>query len=338
MAQRFPAAAARSASRPTLGWPARDDRLVTFTDEDGGVRRVPRARLAHHGLREVDRRGDGRELLIHGENHHALSALLGSGHAGTVKLVYIDPPFCYARRFQHYDDVFDPGVYLAMLRDRLVLLRELLAADGSLVVHLDDRAVHHVRLLLDEIFGSENFRNSLIVKRVTKNLQRQFDEVFALPQAHDVCLLYSRNPTTRYRPPLLDKPDGARYPEGYWKEFWSTANRPTMRYDLLGVTPEKGQWKWCRERAVRAVGNHRRYEAEAGGRSLLDFWRDEGSGLEFIRRSPTGRVQHWVPPSDTLFADTLWTDFSAYAHRQGFPTEKSERLLARLLTLFTQPG
>lgn len=327
-----------AAAQPLLTWPGRNDREVVFTADDGAVRTVPPARIPRHRLSEVETHGDGHNLLIHGENYHALTALCREGYAGTVKLIYIDPPFNTGRKFEHYHDLLETGLYLSMLRDRLRLLRDLLAPDGSIMVHLDDRVVHLVRLLLDELFGPENYRNSVITKRVTKNVQRQFREVQALPRAHDVCLLYSKRPATRYPLPLIPRPGGPRYPEGYWKDFWSTADRPTMRYALLGVQPACGQWKWCRPRATAAVENYRTFERVGQSRSLLEYWRDTGESLDFIKLSDTGRVSHWVPPDDQLCADTLWNDFSGYSFRQGFPTEKSERLLERVLGLFSQPG
>ncbi len=326
----------RVTAQPRLVWPG-DREQVIFADDAGQVQRLAAAALRPRQLVEVGRHGAGRELLIHGENYHALRALLDGGAAGTVDLVYIDPPFNTGRRFEHYGDRLDDGVWLQMLRNRLELLHALLSDRGSIVVHIDERVAHLTRLLLDEVHGPENYRNTIIVKRVCKNLQRQFDQVQGLPMAHDVCLLYTKRPEHRYPLPLIPKPDGPRHPSGYWKDFWSTADRPTMRYDLLGVTPTHGQWKWRRARAEAAVANYRRFEAEAAG-ELVDWWRAAGETLEFIRLSDRGKVSHWVPPSDTRCADTIWDDFSAYAFRQGFPTEKSEALLRRFIELFSAPG
>lgn len=322
---------------PRLEWAGRDDPRIVLTDETGQARRVPRPLLPVFRLAERERRGESADLLIHGENYFALEALLAEGYEAAIDLVYIDPPFNTGRRFAHYADGLSTETYLSMLHQRLLLLHRLLAPTGSIVVHLDDHAVYHTRLLLDEVFGPENFRNSIIVKRVTKNVQRQFKRIQGLPLAHDVCLLYSKDPNHRYPLPLVPKPAGPKHPGGYWKDFWSTADRPTMRYELLGVTPAHGQWKWCRQRAEAAAANYRQFLA-SGGESLLDWWRQHGSELEFIRLQENGRVAHWIPPSDNRCADTLWDEFSAYSFRQGFPTEKSEALLARVIELFSRPG
>ena len=317
-------------------WPT-DRELVIFADDDGRVQRFSPRAVPAHRLVEEQCHGAGRDLLLRGDNYHALSALLRDGQAETVDLVYIDPPFNTGRRFEHYGDRLDDVVWIQMLRTRLELLHQLLNDRGSIVVHIDERIAHLTRVLLDEVFGESNYRNTIIVKRVCKNLQRQFAEVQALPMAHDVCLLYSKRPEHRYPLPLIPKANGPRHPKGYWKDFWSTADRPTMRYELLGVTPTHGQWKWRLDRAAQAVANYLRFETEGQG-ELVDWWRAHGEELEFIKLSASGKPSHWVPPSNTRCADTIWDGFSAYAFKQGFPTEKSEALLRRFIELFTQPG
>jgi hypothetical protein len=71
---------------------------------------------------------------------------------------------------------------------------------------------------------------------------------------------------------------------------------------------------------------------------LLEYWTETGRKLEFIRRSPTGKIEHWIPPLETKFADTLWLDVSAYSFTTGFNTEKSEQLLQRVISNFSNPG
>jgi len=93
---------------------------------------------------------------------------------------------------------------------------------------------------MDEVFGIDNFRNEVVVKRITKNLQRQFDTVLSLPQGHDMILWYSKSTTTRYKAVLTANVAMESKPEGYWKDFWSNADRPTMRYEILGITPPNG--------------------------------------------------------------------------------------------------
>jgi DNA modification methylase len=140
--------------------------------------------------------------------------------------------------------------------------------------------------------------------------------------------------------PIFIKKNKIKHPEGYWKDFWSTADRPTMRYEILGVKPTSGQWKWKRERALKAIENYKKYLKEVAptGKSLYEYWLETGQKLEFIRKSPRGKIEHWVPPSEEKFLNTLWTDIPAYSFNYQFNTEKSEVLLKRIIEMSSNPG
>ena len=135
--------------RLTLNWSNDDQSLLS----DGGTgykwvaRDDPRVREVRL-LEEVDRVGEvsagaGDNLLIRGDSLDALRAMVYSPeyadiYRGKVKLVYIDPPFNTGQAFEQYDDSLEHSVWLGMMRERLLLIRELLATDGSVWVHLDD--------------------------------------------------------------------------------------------------------------------------------------------------------------------------------------------------------
>src|SRR5260370_1959656 len=123
-------------------------------------------------------------------------------------------------------------------------------------------------------------------------------------------------------------------PEGRWHHFWSTADRPSMRYELFGNTPTKGQWTWKEERALQAVANYQRYLREGGGRTIYEYWRDTGSTFEFIRKSTEdGTPLKWLAPADTRLADTVWSGIRIYNNSTCYPTEKHETLLSQILEL-----
>ena len=125
-----------------------------------------------------------RNKLIWGENKYIMASLLDQGFAGKINLIYIDPPFATGADFsvnikvgdeewtkeasvieeKAYRDTWGKGLdsYLQMMYDRLVLMRELLADNGSIYVHLDWHVGHYVKLIMDEIFGKENFRNEIL--------------------------------------------------------------------------------------------------------------------------------------------------------------------------------
>jgi len=299
-----------------------------------------------------------RNRLIWGDKKYVLPSLLPD-FAGKVDLIYIDPPFDTGADFslqvridgegftkepsaieqKAYRDTWGRGIdsYLQWLYEAVVLLRDLLAETGTMYVHLDYHIGHYAKALLDEVLGTENFRNEIIVKRrITKNLQRQFETIQALSWAHDTVLWYSKSHQNRYRP--LYVPMEPRSSEGYWHHFWSNADRPTMRYELLGVTPRTGQWKWTEERALCAVANYKRYLQEGNGRSLVQYWADTGRTLEFIRLSATGKVENWFPPASERIADTLWLDIHAYENEKDYATQKHTDLLERIIKASSDEG
>lgn len=139
--------------------------------------------------------GDPRNALIYGNNLPVLASLLQDpALAGKIRMVYIDPPFATQSRFESrkqkhaYDDHLAGADYLEFLRERLILLRELLADDGSLYLHLDDKMAFEAKVLLDEIFGQKSFRNIIARKKSNpKNYtRRQYGNVA------DYILFYSK--------------------------------------------------------------------------------------------------------------------------------------------------
>lgn len=293
-------------------------------------------------------------MLIFGDNLQAMKTLLRMKEKGGllnadgtrgIKLAYIDPPFASKQEFQGkqkekaYQDKIAGARFLEFIRKRLFLIRELLTPDGSIFAHLDQRKMHYVKVLLDEVFGENNFRNEISLPgRASKNLQQQFKTITRLNVRHDTLLWYSRTTTTRISPLWIEKHNLGN-PEGHWHHFWSTADRPTMRYELLGFTPETGQWTWGEQRGRRAVENYKRYLREAGGRTLAQYWRDTGSKLDFIRpSSDDGRPQYWRAPAERRLADTVWSGVPIYSNRTKYPTEKNEALLAQVIELGSEEG
>lgn len=109
---------------------------------------------------------DTENMLIHGDNLIALKAL-EQDYTGKIKCIYIDPPFNTGSRIDAqgkevgYDDGLEHSIWLQMMRDRLVIMHNLLTDDGAMIVHLDDRECAYCKILLDEIFGRENYINMI---------------------------------------------------------------------------------------------------------------------------------------------------------------------------------
>ena len=316
--------------------------------------------------------------LTWGNNLLTMQALLSSGYEGKINLIYIDPPFWtnedYYAKFEvgdteftkipsiierlAYKDIWEGGIdsFLDMLYPRLQLMRRLLADNGSIFLHLDYHIGHYTKLMMDEIFGMENFRNEIVVKRGRKKgLMYQFEKIDRMHASNDMILWYTKSSDSKFKHPLSE----TESVEAKWMGFWSNVDRPTMRYDLFGMTPDRGQWKWKKERAFKAINNYRRFQDEFNNtitseeqekltkdeleftknKNLLEYWRSNGQTLEFIRkRQGVKYPEYWVEPREHKLIDNLWTDIEAYDYSSNYPTEKHTELLERIITNFSSEG
>ena len=133
-------------------------------------------------------------LLIQGEAQAVLTALQKHPNysqilAGGVKLTYLDPPFNTGRGFKHYLDRETPSQWNTKLRELLTLVRDILSSDGSVWLHLDDSEQHRARLVLDEIFGTDNFVATVVWQRT--KMPRLGNKAFAV--RHDYIHVYRKS-------------------------------------------------------------------------------------------------------------------------------------------------
>jgi adenine-specific DNA-methyltransferase len=141
---------------------------LTWIGKDERPRLEPRIlledpELSYHAKNRVGNTDIFQNLLIHGDNLLALKSLQGD-YSGKVRLIYIDPPYNTGNAFEHYDDGLEHSLWLSLIKIRLELLRDLLASNGTICVQIDDHEQAHLRLLMDEIFGAENFIATVSVK------------------------------------------------------------------------------------------------------------------------------------------------------------------------------
>jgi adenine-specific DNA-methyltransferase len=327
-------------------------------------------------LDESVRFGASGNCFIEGENLEVLRHLAREVEVegeGGFDLVYIDPPYNTGNSFIFHDRYAAPprhdvsasasggartparsararrhARWLSMLYPRLLLAQRVLRADGALCMSIGEDEVHHARLLLDEVFGEANHRNTLAIRRYDKNLSRQFlaSGLPSLAVGFEYILIYARSPAFTVRP-VYREASAERQARGYWKGFWNAADRPTMRYELLGVRPEAGQWKWKESVAREAVANYEEYlRAHAGRVSLEEYWAATGRNKRFLRRNPAGRgrnrgVEHWIPPAAGILRTSNWTDLLASESLAPlglpFDSPKSVRLLENILRLCSGP-
>lgn len=299
------------------------------------TRYFPDLELAILGLFDhLDEELDG--WLIHSENYQALNTLLPKFQGG-VRCIYVDPPFNLGENADYeYMVNYKDAVWLTLLENRFVLARQFVTRDGSFFCRVGHDGNMLVRLLLNQIFGSENYRNEIIVRRAEESkgeLVKQFKNMRAMMVNYDNLYWYSVDPNARF--PHITKPVEK---ESQWHSFWKAEDRPNLRYELLGIKPERGQWMWNPERAQKAVDNYQRYLREKlSGETIEQYWERTGRKLEFVRREGE-QIQYWIPPRDSVVSDNNWLDIRGYSNKWGFKTENSEVLLYRILSHLTDTG
>uniref|UniRef100_A0A483WCN3 site-specific DNA-methyltransferase (adenine-specific) n=1 Tax=Klebsiella pneumoniae TaxID=573 RepID=A0A483WCN3_KLEPN len=301
-----------------------------------------------------------KNLMIEGDNLEVLK-LLQKSYAGKIKLIYIDPPYNTGQDFIYSDDNRDNlskylnftgqvingnkistntetsgrfhTSWLNMMYPRLKLAKNLLHSDGFIFVSIDSHEVSNLKIIMDDIFGEECYRNTIAVRRGIKNVQAQFEDVSALSQGHEYILLYSKNSLSRL--PKLSQSHLEQKP-GKWDTFWRGTDRPTMRYELFGITPEKGQWRWEKNRTAEAIENYRFFLEKKSQQMSLDDWffdnlTSTNKKLNFVRKNDEDVVQYYVPPSDGKILSDNWMDISLSGNETIFDTEKNTDLLERII-------
>ena len=280
-------------------------------------------------------------MLIHGDNLLALKAL-EQDYAGCVKCIYIDPPYNTGNAFEHYDDGIQHSIWLSLMRERLVLLRSLLSEDGSIWISIDDDEQAYLKVLMDEIFGRQNFVNNVIWE---KKYSPSNDAKW-LSDSHDFVMIYAKNKNI-WRPNLLPRSEemNSRYknpdndPRGRWKAgdcsvktYSASADYPITTPSGRIVNPPAGYcWRFSKEKFAELIADNRIWFGE------------DGNNVPAVKRFLTE-----VKAGAT--AMTIWK-YTEVGHNQDakkevnqfnsesvFATPKPERLIERVLTLGSNEG
>jgi adenine-specific DNA-methyltransferase len=293
--------------------------------------------------------------LIWGDNKLILSSLKAGAlrrqieNAGGLKLIYIDPPFDVGADFSMdieiggetfhkepnlleqiaYRDTWGRGAdsFIAMIYERLILMRDLMHEDGSIYVHCDYRVSPYIRSVLDEVFGGQNFRNELTWKRRVGTTS-SIHESNRFGISTDVIFFYARSENTTLNPQY--NKDAADYEDYIAAKFthvdangrrYRTDNlanpafRPNLIYEYKGFKPPKNGWAISREK--------------------MEQWDREGR--LYFPKNPDGRIQRirYLDELKGMPVQNLWTDIAeinSQAHeRLGYPTQKPEELLERIV-------
>jgi adenine-specific DNA-methyltransferase len=346
-----------SSTRLELVWPNKDKFLLSPQDESGKPVWVERTHPAAHEVRLAEftktvgkvseERPESDNLLFVGDSLDALRILNESPvfrreYRGKVKLIYIDPPFNTGQAFVHYDDWMEHSTWLSFMRDRLLLMKELLAQDGTIWVHLDDAEQHRMRLLLDEVFGANEFIATVVWQKTTN--ARNDSRTFSTDQ--DYITIYSRN-RNKFKPNGMQRSESSEKaytnpdndPRGPWREGdYKTVkgSKYAIIHPVTGaeILPPPGQsWRYSYE-------THQRHLAEG----LLYWGKTQNYSIPKCKRfrSEVG---------DTAVPQTLWLGEAVDTNRRAkghikelfpgvapFDTPKPERLLERVIHIATKPG
>ena len=268
-----------------------------------------------------------------GDNLPVLLSLLEQ-YSGKVRLVYIDPPYAAAGNFSTrnqipaYNDDRHGFYYIEYIRKRLIVLRELLAENGSIYLHLDQNMAFTMKVIMDEVFGPGNFRNFIIRKKCNpKNFTRK-----SFGNIADYILFYTKSPdyifNKQYQP---------------WTE--ETAKKEYQYVDSNGRRFKKVP--------IHAPGV-RRGETGKPWRGMLPppgkHWQYTPATLEKMEKnneiywSPNGnpRRKIYLEDSQGISLQDIWLDYKD-PHNQnicitGYPTEKNLSLIERIVLASSNPG
>lgn len=279
--------------------------------------------------------------LIFGDNLLALKAL-EQEFTGKVKCVFIDPPYNTGSAFAHYDDGLEHSIWLGLMRDRLELIKRLLADDGSLWITIDDNEAHYLKVLCDEVFGRGNF----VANVVWQKKYGPANDAKWLSDSHDHILVYAKNKSI-WRPNLLDRtekqlkdyknPDND--PRGLWRA--SDLSVKTLNdscvYPITGPT---GEVFFPPPTRAWVVSEIRFKELDADNRI---WWGVNKTSRPMVKKFLT-EVRGGITPEtwwSREFADD--NKIAKYESKEvyygdSFATPKPEKLLQRIIHLATNPG
>lgn len=293
-------------------------------------------------------------LIIEGDNLVSLSALAYT-HAGKIDVIYIDPPyntgnkdFVYNDSFVDKEDAYRHSKWLSFMERRLRIAKKLLSDRGVIFISIDDNEQANLKLLCDSVFGEKNYRNTILVRRRVKSLNSQFASkgLYSLNVGFEYVFCYSKTSDFSMQALRQQKSNGLQ--AGKWQGFWSNADRPTMRYEILGFVPTSGQWRNSKEKADKWVENYKVYKALYSDKMSLDEYYAQTGISEFIKRDLSGKgknggVYHWVPPTDSSIRTSNWTDIEVTQIQKDFDdlefsNPKSKALMKELVRLPNVPN
>ena len=286
--------------------------------------------------------------IFWGDNLQVMSHLL-KDYRHKIDCIYIDPPFDSKAQYKktikirsqdvsndmmsfeevQYNDIWTNDTYLQFMYERFTIMRELLKSTGSIWVHCDQSKGHYIKVLLDEVFGPENFINQITWKRTfahgdmgqgAKHLGRISDYIFIYGVSPSVKL---NSVYTPYEQSYIDRVFSGKDDDGRrWQSVSLTAPGGAAKgnpsYEFLGVTR---YWQYSQANMQKLYEQGKIYQSKPGAVPRRKMYLDEAKG---------------IPLQD------IWTDIvpvqGASAENENYPTQKPLSLLERILSVATDPG
>lgn len=285
--------------------------------------------------------------LIWGDNKLVMSSLLEK-FAGKIHLIYIDPPFATGADFNFtteigdeavakeqsiieekaYRDTWGQGIdsYLSMMYDRIVMMRELLVVNGSIYIHLDWHVGHYVKVIMDEIFGSQNFRNEIVWRRIyTHSDANRYGHI------HDTILFYTKQ--IKY----IWNEQHTSHSDDYLNSHYRLKDKDGKPYQLISMSAKTGK------REIRIIDGKEYYpegNAWKYSQKTIDKYWEEGK-IVFTKEG-TPRLKLFLEDTKGRIIQSIWTDIypvnSQAVERVDYATQKPEALLERIIKASSNEG
>lgn len=327
-----------------LNWPNKDKALLARGERDYEWSENGPSPKPLETVSSVGRLESRPNLVVCGDGLDALSAMSSASvlKSGTIRLVYIDPPFNTGRAFGDYEDSLDSAMWLSLLRDRLAAVKPYLAADASIWVHLDDSENHRARCVLDDVFGSDAFVTNIVWQKRTTRESRS-----AFSNNHDHLMVYApsgprswkkrRNLLTKDASQLQNRDQD---PRGPWADapFTAPGYRANQQYEIVNPSgrvlhPPRGRsWYATEETYLQLLGEDRIWFPRNGaGNPRLKLFAHQIRGL--VPFSVWGAAETGTNDDAKRHLQSLFPDSGSV-----FATPKPEELLERIIHISTDPG
>jgi adenine-specific DNA-methyltransferase len=305
--------------------------------------------------------------LVHGENLDAMTRLCRAGFAGRFRCIYLDPPFNSGRRFAEYDDALSPEAWRTMMRDRLEAARELLAEDGAVFVEIDDTELGPLQVVMDDLYGREQRVSTITVVRSAATGHKAINR--GPVNVTDFVLAYARERARWRCNPLVRERGSYDRAYGTWLEnpqdacaSWRFSPLAAHARRVLAAGAGRPQIeRYAVEHAEHVVRFAQpRYDAVSlRARALIDRSRREPERVFRLERAgrkdlvlragnrvlfladkviESGGARVLVEPLTNVWDDVPFQGIAREGGARFVRNKKPERLIARILSLSTDPG